>query len=352
MVVSRDAARQLRKRLQAAGVFERREGAAWVMFLGLLGVFAGLTAIQITGPLWLSVLIVPLQGLVLTPIAMHGHDGVHRAHSTRGWSNDLIGFLAFPLLGGLGTVYWRMKHNGAHHVHPNLITEDKRDPDMNMWPLATTRMAYDESGAVRRLFQRTIQAYAFWPITTLMAPMMRVLSFVYLARYVRKKGVDKAVVLDLLCLAAHYTLWLVIPASIFGLAPVLGVYIGAWAVVGLMLAVIFAPGHMGLPVVSDYGDFWALQLQTTRNLRLPRGLGWYFVGLNHQIEHHLFQNIAASQLPAAAPIVRSWCEEHGLPYHECTLGEGISAVTQFLHTSWNTPRVSLAPATTDTMAAR
>ena len=352
MVVSREDARELRKRLQRAGVFERREGAAWMAFIGLLAVFALLTAVQISGPLWLAVLIVPLQGLVLTPAAMHGHDGVHRAHSKRAWSNDLIGFLAFPLLGGLGAVYWRMKHNGAHHVHPNLITEDKSDPDMNMWPLATSRFAHDRSGPVRRLFQRTIQGYAFWPITMFMAPMMRVLSFVYLARYVRKKGVDRTVKLDLLCLAAHYTLWLLVPSLFFGFWPVLGVYLGAWAVVSVMLAVIFAPGHIGLPVVYDHGDFWSLQLQTTRNLKLPRGFGWYFVGLNYQIEHHLFQNIAAQQLPRAAPIVRQWCEEHGLPYYEATLGEGLAAVTRFLHDSWDTPRVSLAPAVEAPQAAR
>ncbi len=344
MVVSRHDAKELRKRLTDAGVFERTEGKAWAVFALLMAVFAVLTAIQISGPLWLAVLIVPLQGLVLTPAAMHGHDGAHRAHSSKRWSNDLMASLAFPLLSGLGAVYWRMKHNTMHHVHPNLITADKSDPDMNMWPLATSRFAHDNSGPLRRLFQRTVQAYAFWPITMFMAPMMRTLTFVYLARYVRAKGVDRTVIYDLVCLAGHYTLWLAVPASIFGIWPVLGVYVGAWAVVSLMLAVIFAPGHIGLPVVSGHGDFWSLQLQTTRNLELPWWADWYFVGLNYQIEHHLFQNISAAQLHRAAPIVRAWCAEKGLPYHEMRLGPALAEVTRFLDRSWDVARVDLTPA--------
>ncbi len=352
MIVSREDARELRTRLRDAGIFERSEGKAWVEFFALLGIFAALTAVQITGPLWLGVLIVPLQGFILTPAAMYGHDGAHRAHSKKGWSNDLMASLAFPLLGGLGAVYWRMKHNALHHVHPNLITEDKFDPDMNMWPLATSRMAYENSGPVRQLFQRTIQGYAFWPIATFMAPMMRTLTWVYLARYVKAKGVDRHVITDVVALLAHYTLWLAVPLMFFDVLPVLGVYIGVWSVVSVMLAVIFAPGHIGLPVVSAYEDFWSLQLQTTRNLVLPRWFNWYFVGLNYQIEHHLFQNISASQLPKAAPIVRQWCQEKGLPYHEMTLGQGLAAVTEFLHGSWDTPRVDLRVAQPDQSAAR
>lgn len=343
MVVTKAEVRELRARLKDAGIFERTEGLAWARYIGLLLVFAALTAVQTQSPWWLGVLIVPLQGLILTPAAMHGHDGAHRAHSKRGWSNDLIAYTAFPLLGGLGAVYWRMKHNGMHHIHPNLITQDKVDPDMNMWPFASSRFEYERSGPLRQAFQRSVQGYFFWPVTMLMSLMMRSLSFVYMARYVKQRGVDRYVVLDLISLAGHYLLWLVVPAMFFPLPAVLGVYIGVWAVVSLMLAIIFAPGHIGLPVVKAHGDFWSLQLQTTRNLVLPRWFDWYFVGLNYQIEHHLFQNISAAQLPKAAPIVKAWCAERGLPYNEMRLWPAMKDVTNFLHESWSIDRVDVTP---------
>ena len=39
-----------------------------------------------------------------------------------------------------------------------------------------------------------------------------------------------------------------------------------------------------------------------------------FGGINYQIEHHLFPNMANEHYKTIAPIVKKYCYEHDLPY--------------------------------------
>lgn len=45
-----------------------------------------------------------------------------------------------------------------------------------------------------------------------------------------------------------------------------------------------------------------------------------FGSINYQIEHHLFPNMSSVHYPTIAPVVREFCQEHGIPYvHHDTL---------------------------------
>ena len=49
---------------------------------------------------------------------------------------------------------------------------------------------------------------------------------------------------------------------------------------------------------------------------------WTFLfgSINYQIEHHLFPNMSSVHYPTIAPVVREFCQEHGIPYvHHDTL---------------------------------
>ena len=47
-----------------------------------------------------------------------------------------------------------------------------------------------------------------------------------------------------------------------------------------------------------------------------------FGSINYQIEHHLFPNMSSVHYPIIAPIVKSFCQEHGIPYvnHDTLVG--------------------------------
>jgi len=152
---------------------------------------------------------------------------------------------------------------------------------------------------------------------------------------VRAGRLDRALVLDAACLVAHYALWLALPMLWFGAWQVLLVYTVLWAVVGLYLALIFAPAHMGLPL-AEHGDRggWDQQLDATCNLRMPRWLGWFFVGLHHQVEHHLFPRIPHQNLPQASHIVARWCSRIDAPYQEVDYLASLRNVTRHMQHSW------------------
>ncbi len=90
---------------------------------------------------------------------------------------------------------------------------------------------------------------------------------------------------------------------------------------GLYLGCSFAPNHKGMPVLMDDSDlsFERRQITTSRNVAGGRLTAVVFGGLNYQIEHHLFPSMPSGNLPRARGIVRAFCAEHDIRYHEDSL---------------------------------
>ncbi len=295
----------------------------------------GLAAAFIAAPIWAAPVLLPLLALTICGAVLYGHEGSHNSFSKNKLANAVWAHACFPAMAGLGLTFWDRRHNGPHHAHPNLVTEDKRDPDIKLWPLATCVEDYDNAGPLRRWFQMNLQGPLFWPLTGFVHLRMRGISLIMLAKRVVKEGPSWATFIEAACLAFHYTTWLVIPSLIWGFGPTLLTYMVLGTLISWILSIIFVPAHVGLPIYRDYPDFWSLQLYGTQNIDLPRWLSYFYVGLDHQIEHHLFPKLPAYNMHAASPIVRQWAEELGLPYRSNGFWEGIAMSTRFLNGGWN-----------------
>jgi len=334
-MTDKDAFRELRAELLAAGVYQHHEWRGWIRLFALLaGVVACLVGIVTLPTIWWLALI-PLVATLITTAAMLGHEGIHASFSSSKVHNQLLAHVTFPLLTGLSALYWKHKHNGAHHGHPNVAD---LDPDVDVWPMAISSEQYEASGPFRRFLQRNLQGYLFFPLATQIPVVMRIPSVQHLiGRAKSRRGKDKFWWADTLCVAVHYTTWLVIPSILWGVLPTLAVYMAVWSIVGLELALIFAPAHIGMPITDGQHNDWLHQLETTRNLRVPRWGRWFFVGLDYQIEHHLFPRVPHQQLPVARDIVRAWCKRHELPHVEVGYGEAIKSVVATMRDAWKTP---------------
>jgi fatty acid desaturase len=172
-------------------------------------------------------------------------------------------------------------------------------------------------------------------MSLLMTTGMRRASILYLARYPRQHGITGAWCLETLCMLAHYTGWLLIPSLIWGPLVAFGLYAALWGLVGVMLALVFAPAHIGLPIVVDPHHDWQHQLETTRNLELPRVISVFFIGLDYQIEHHLFPKIPHQHLPKAAEITARWCKRNGVPYQSVPYLRALSSSASFIADAWS-----------------
>jgi len=326
----------LRAELRLAGVFEFREGRCWVELVSLVAALtACFTGIALLG--WMSALVlVPIASVLATSLAMMGHGGSHRSFSASPGRNAFLTYFAFPLFSGLSALYWHNKHDRLHHGHPNV---EGVDPDIRPYPFVSTRGDHERASPGLRWFHRHFQSWAFWPMTTLMALGMRRSSLLYLLRYEDKR--DRKWMIDTACIAAHYTLWMVVPSLIWGPLIGIGLYSAMWAGVGVCLVFVFAPAHMGLPIVTEQNKDWVHQLETTRNLEMPRVLGFFFIGLHYQVEHHLFPKIPHPNLPRAAEITRDWCARHGVVYHSMPYLAALADASQFIHTAFD--RDAIAP---------
>lgn len=66
--------------------------------------------------------------------------------------------------------------------------------------------------------------------------------------------------------------------------------------------------------------------------------------LSHQIEHHLFPDIASNRYPQVAPRVRALCARYGLPYHSASLGRQFgSTVGKILRLTVPSRRATVVP---------
>jgi fatty acid desaturase len=318
-------------------------------FLAMLAVLAGCLVATVVMPGWCSLFLVPIGALAAMTASMVGHEAAHGSFAARPAHNELMLHIAFPLFTGLGAQHWKDKHNRRHHGHPNVVGIDD---DIDLWPMALSSVEYERSSRLRRWWQRRLQGYLFWPLTLFLAFAMRAATWRTIVRRLRapRRGrrIDRGLAADIACLVAHYTLWLVVPSFWFGFLPVALLYAGLWSIVGLLLGLVFAPAHIGLPIVAGAvrdgakKGGWLRQLESTRNLVMPRWMSWFVVGLDHQVEHHLFPRIPHQHIRQAAEEVRRWCHRIGAPYQEIGYGAAIVDVTRFLFASWRMPPVETA----------
>ncbi len=301
----------LRTELRAAGVFEFSELRSWLKLGVLLSVVtACLVGVAMYG-VWAALILIPVAAVFATSTAMLGHEGSHKSFSASPSRNALMKYFAFPAFAGLSSLYWQNKHDRLHHGHPNV---EGVDPDIRPFPFVSSRGDHEKSSKGEQFFQRNFQKWLFWPMSTLMTIGMRRSSILYLARYPRDHGFTRAWTIDTACTTLHYIGWLVVPSMIWGPVPILLVYAGLWGLVGPCLALVFAPAHIGLPVLAEQHHDWLHQVETTRNLEMPRFVSFFFIGLDYQVEHHLFPKIPHKKLPLAASITAAWCKRNGVAY--------------------------------------
>jgi NADPH-dependent stearoyl-CoA 9-desaturase len=85
-------------------------------------------------------------------------------------------------------------------------------------------------------------------------------------------------------------------------------------------------GHIGADVSAypegtrarSRAQWYAMQVKSANDFRVPWPLSVLCGGLEHQIEHHLFPKLPPERLRQIAPRVQAVCERYGLPYRNDT----------------------------------
>lgn len=290
----------------------------------LLALGGTITGIVLLGDSWLQLLMAAALGIVLTHFAFLGHEASHRTILTSGPANDRVGRFLSGVMTGISYQWWMNKHS-RHHAHPNQIG---KDPDIERDTISfLDEDAARAKGPLRWITQR--QGWLFFPLLTLEGINLHRLSVVSLLRH----GTRRQKLTELPAIALHFGLYLV---PLFAFLP-LGL---AFAFVGVQMAVFgvymgasFAPNHKGMALIPADAkpDFLSKQVLTSRNIRGGWAMSIAMGGLNYQIEHHLFPNMARPHLAKAREIVREHCAAIDLPYTETSLLESYGIVVRYLN---------------------
>jgi fatty acid desaturase len=309
--------------IKQAGLLRRRRGAYAVVFAGnalLAAVAVG--AFLLLGASWWQLGTAVLFGLVWTQLAFVGHDAGHRQIFASRRANDLVGY-AHGCLIGMSYGSWVGQHN-EHHAHPN---HADADPDIDIPVLAfSVEQAAQRRGAARWIVAH--QAAMFVPLLLLEGWSLHVTAARNACR-----GAVRRPALEIGLLVTHVVAYAVAVFAVLtplqGIAFVL-VHQGIW---GLMMGLVFAPNHKGMPMVpaGTRLDHLHKQVLTARNVRGGRLTDYLFGGLNHQIEHHLFPRMPRPSLRAARALVEPFCREHGLPYTETGIRSSYAQILRHLH---------------------
>ncbi len=313
---------QLNRLIDGAGLLRRRPGY-YAVRLGLVAAAyaGGLAAFFVLGDSWWQLLVAAFMGIVFAQSALVAHDVAHRQiFRSRRWSEP-AGLFVGNLGIGMSYGWWMDKHT-RHHANPNHGDHDPDvSPEILVW---STDQARSAKGVAR--FVGRWQAFLFFPLLTLEGLNLHVSGVRALWRpNLRRRGVE-ATLLGLHIIGYFGALFLVLSpgkALVF-----LAIH---QALFGVYLGCTFAPNHKGMPEPTDDLDFLRKQVLTSRNVRGGRLVDVVLGGLNYQIEHHLFPSMPTPHLRRAQPIVKQFCADREIPYHETGLIRSYGEALRHLH---------------------
>jgi fatty acid desaturase len=250
------------------------------------------------------------------------HDAGHQEIFSGPAGNEALGLIHSNLLTGFSYSWWLRKHN-LHHCSPNHVTAD---PDVDILPFAFTK---DQAATKHGLARLSVkyQHFCFFPLSLLEAFVLKVDSIRFL---MRNKVAHPVIEVSFLILHACWFLGLL--CFLLGWRHAILFFLAQQAFLGLYLTLIFAPNHQGMPLLDGAAavNFFREQVLTSRNIKNHPGIDYCTGGLTCQIEHHLFPTMPANKLRKVQKIVRSYCDSHGVPYHETSLIQSFREVYQDL----------------------
>ena len=315
--------RQLRQRLQVAGCFDAAPVAHVLHMILIVSGYATAYGLLLAQPApWLRFTALLLLAFVSVQAGFVAHEAGHGAITRDRRLARAIGQFFNTFLTALSHAHFQKIHV-CHHNHCN---ERERDVDMQsgLFSLYPQALRYKRAWPGR--FVSRHQSWMIWLLVSLQGLSLKIDSLVTLARDPRRTRVDQ------LWLAAHLLLWFGPPVAILGVSDALINYGLMTLFIGPYLGAIFLVNHIGMHVVEPDEDSprFTRRLQSTRNLEDSRVANIFFGGLNNHIEHHLFPMISSARLPAARPIVRDFCRQHGLGYCETSWLDAARRVSGYL----------------------
>lgn len=260
-----------------------------------------------------------------------GHTVLHGAYDSLSADEELHA-VKFSWKSPIDETSWRSSHNVRHHQYTGVVG---RDPDIDFGPLRLSpRLPYRLSHRLQPVtnvltwftFATTINIHS----TGMVDIYVRGLSSKPNVLHDRKPETLRAAKRRFLSkLVRYYGMEFVfypLLAGPFWWKVALGNLLSD---VGrdLCAGAIIYCGHVGTTdypegaEASSRGHWYAMQVESARDVELPTLLSILCGGLDKQIEHHLFPRLPPNRLREIAPRVKELCQQHGVHHRSASWPE-------------------------------
>ena len=260
------------------------------------------------------------------------HDAAHRVLTGHRRIDATVHRILFAAVGVDGHL-WQLRHNGSHHIFPNV---NGCDIDIDENPLIRLSPNHDRKAHHRLqhlyapfVYMLTLLHSAFWgdPVYLRKRELANM-------RNIRHRRSDIAWFFA--CKAAYLTVTLAVPLAVLRFAwwEVLLGYAVMTAMMSLVFIALLVGTHFSDEAAfphpgADGGlenDWAAHQITTTLDWRPTSWLALAIAGgANAHAAHHLFPRVSHRHYAALTEIIRKTAAEFGLPYKETTFAGMIAS---------------------------
>ena len=335
--------RALRQELQKRGMFKVNTSYYIKLYLWLASIFlCSLYLSLATGEHSLSrhMLGAVLLGLFWQQIAGLGHDLGHSNVSRQSHRDHMVGSVIGCCTSGISTAWWKRNHN-THHIVCNSV---ENDPDIQHMPsFAVSEHVIQRpywSSFYRKWFRldstaRVLvgyQHFLFFPLMLVARFNMYAQSWRFLLDQNARTGFRKYEMCSLIIFIWWYlgvalsmktwyesVAWVLISHGTTGILHI-QIVVSHWAM----------EMYRGQAYNDGSDDWYRLQLKTTLNIDCPWWMDWAHLGLQFQIEHHLFPTLPRHNLRAASKLVHAVCRQHGISYHHHSFTDALRMTIKVL----------------------
>eukprot|EP00429_Kryptoperidinium_foliaceum_P019279 CAMPEP_0176038814 /NCGR_PEP_ID=MMETSP0120_2-20121206/19238_1 /TAXON_ID=160619 /ORGANISM="Kryptoperidinium foliaceum, Strain CCMP 1326" /LENGTH=552 /DNA_ID=CAMNT_0017372209 /DNA_START=125 /DNA_END=1783 /DNA_ORIENTATION=+ len=317
--------RAVRQELLRRGLFETdmryyAKMCTWYMLLLLSSLYLSLhgqhAMIRMSGAVGIGLFWQQLAGL--------GHDLGHSGVTHVFMKDHLIGSVLTSLM-GISTCWWKRNHN-THHIACNSI---EHDPDIQHMPLMAVSPRIWSKPFWSTYYEKwvTMDAFGQWAVGHQDYLFFILMAFARFNLYVQSLTLllsrervhfRKTELVGLIvyfswvgavtlsqATAFQSVAWLLLSHAASGLLHV-QIVTSHWAM----------ETHHGRAYNDERDEWYITQLKTTMNIDTNPWLDWVHIGLQFQIEHHLYPRLPKHNLRKARDLVKVVCKKHGIHYHE------------------------------------
>ncbi len=307
------AYRKLRQIVEKQGILDRDYGYYTLLTLfAFSGFFYSAYNIVITPTSLQLLLWCVLFAFFTIQIGGILHDAGHKAIFNSTKYNNILGTLCGIFI-TMSYNEWNFTHN-KHHAHTN---QEDEDPDLELPLHAFTKRQFLRQKGIWKMLRRH-QAYIFYPLRILTVFTRRWDDVKYFMRE-KRIGVLWEVPFWIIGISILY----IVPFFLFDVTKAIFVLFFVNLATGFYMSNIFAPNHKGMPQPpKDIKiSFLEHQVITSRNISGHWLTDFIYLGLNYQIEHHLFPNCPRNKLKRITPHVLAICKEMHLAYTQVSILE-------------------------------